>query len=51
MDSGIYANCATAKGLFDPGDIPNPTVEKWLKNLEPWETPAKGTKHAVQYNE
>ncbi|KAI1626542.1 Mss4-like protein [Exophiala viscosa] len=37
-------------GLFNPGEIPNPTMENWLKNLEPWETPAKGTKRAVQLN-
>jgi hypothetical protein len=24
-------------GLFDPGEIPNPTMENWLKNIEPWE--------------
>lgn len=30
-------------GLFQPGEIPNPTMENWLKNKEPWETPATGT--------
>jgi hypothetical protein len=24
-------------GLFNPGEIPNPTMENWLRNLEPWE--------------
>lgn len=33
--------CAT--GLFQPHEIPNPTMENWLRNKEPWETPAKGT--------
>ncbi|KAJ9606316.1 hypothetical protein H2200_009277 [Cladophialophora chaetospira] len=37
-------------GLFNPGEIPNPTMENWLKNLEAWETPAKGTKRAVDLN-
>jgi len=37
-------------GLFNPGEIPNPSMENWLKNIEPWETPAKGTKRAVEYN-
>lgn len=35
-------------GLFEPGDIPNPTMENWLKNMELWETPAKGTKKTAQ---
>ncbi|KAG6366280.1 hypothetical protein INS49_000456 [Diaporthe citri] len=35
-------------GLFEPGDIPNPTMENWLKNMEPWETPARGTKKTAQ---
>ncbi|KAF2480854.1 Mss4-like protein [Neohortaea acidophila] len=30
-------------GLFRPHEIPNPTMENWLRNKEPWETPAKGT--------
>lgn len=33
-----------AIGLFQPHTIPNPTMENWLKNKEPWETPVKGTK-------
>lgn len=37
-------------GLFEPGDIPNPTMENWLKNIEEWETPAKGTKRTSQVN-
>lgn len=35
-------------GLFEPGDIPNPTMENWLKNMESWETPAKGTQKTAQ---
>lgn len=35
-------------GLFEPGDIPNPTMENWLKSMEPWETPAKGTQKTAQ---
>lgn len=35
-------------GLFEPGEIPNPTMENWLKNMEPWETPAKGTEKTAQ---
>ncbi|KAK6075354.1 hypothetical protein SCUP234_07800 [Seiridium cupressi] len=37
-------------GLFNPKDIPNPTMENWLKNLEAWETPAKGTDRTSQEN-
>ncbi|KAI1851005.1 hypothetical protein JX266_003670 [Neoarthrinium moseri] len=37
-------------GLFEPGDIPSPTMENWLKNLESWETPAKGTTRTSQVN-
>lgn len=35
-------------GLFQPGEIPNPSMENWLKNKEPWETPASGTKRTSQ---
>lgn len=38
----------TSQGLFQPGDIPNPTMENWQKNMEPWETPAKGTQRQSQ---
>lgn len=44
----IYAGCS---GLFKPGEIPNPTMENWLKNLEPWETPATGTKRTALNNQ
>lgn len=37
-------------GLFDPGEIPSPTMENWLRNLEAWETPAKGTKRTSDVN-
>ena len=37
-------------GLFNPGEIPDPTMENWLKNMEPWETPAKGTKRTAELN-
>lgn len=37
-------------GLFDREDLPGPTMENWLKNLEEWETPAKGTKRTAQLN-
>lgn len=26
-----------SQGLFNSWDIPNPTMENWLKNMEPWE--------------
>ncbi|TID21591.1 hypothetical protein E6O75_ATG04986 [Venturia nashicola] len=35
-------------GLFEHEDIPNPTMENWLKNMKPWETPAKGTTYQSQ---
>lgn len=35
-------------GLFQPGEIPNPSMENWLRNKETWETPASGTKRASQ---
>jgi hypothetical protein len=31
-------------GLFEQGEIPNPTMENWMKNMEKWEQPATGTK-------
>ena len=37
-------------GLFNPGEIPNPSMENWLKNKEPWETPASGTKRTSDVN-
>ena len=37
-------------GLYEPGDIPNPTMENWLKNKEPWETPATGTQRTAMEN-
>ena len=42
-------DCRT--GLFDPKDIPNPSHENWLKNLQEWETPAKGTKMTSEVND
>ncbi len=33
-------------GLFKPGEIPRPTMEKYLKNLEPWEAPVEGTQQS-----
>ncbi len=44
------ANLPQLTGLFNPGQIPNPTMENWLKNLEPWETPATGTKRTALNN-
>ncbi|PIA94599.1 hypothetical protein CB0940_08168 [Cercospora beticola] len=31
-------------GLFEHGEIPQPTMENWMKNMEKWEQPALGTK-------
>ena len=31
-------------GLFQPGEIPGPTMENWLRNKESWESRAEGTK-------
>lgn len=31
-------------GLFEHGEIPQPTMENWMKNMEKWEQPATGTK-------
>ena len=47
--AGGAADCRTT-GLFNPGEIPNPTMENWLKNMESWETPAKGTERTAQLN-
>lgn len=47
-DSEVLIETIPMAGLFEPGDIPNPTMENWLKNMEPWETPAKGTKKTAQ---
>lgn len=44
----LLAEIIPTTGLFEPGDIPNPTMENWLKNMEPWETPAKGTQKTAQ---
>ncbi|KAJ4397680.1 hypothetical protein N0V93_001913 [Gnomoniopsis smithogilvyi] len=53
--SGIWMKSASKPemtflkaGLFDPGQIPNPTMENWLKNMESWETPARGTQKTAQ---
>ena len=32
-------------GLFNPGDLPKPTSEVFLKDMEPWEKPFEGIKH------
>lgn len=32
-------------GLFDPGLLPKPTSEVFLKDMEPWEKPFEGVKH------
>ena len=37
-------------GLFQPEDIPNPTMENWLKNKQPWESLASGTKRTSDVN-
>lgn len=31
-------------GLFEPGSVPEPTTENWLKNKEPWEKLQDNTK-------
>ncbi|EME40114.1 hypothetical protein DOTSEDRAFT_28029 [Dothistroma septosporum NZE10] len=31
-------------GLFERQEVCGPTMENWMKNMMPWETPAKGTK-------
>jgi hypothetical protein len=32
-------------GLFDPGDVPKPTSEVFLRDMESWEKPYEGIKH------
>lgn len=32
-------------GLFDPGDVPNPTMETFTKDMENWEKTAPGVEH------
>lgn len=29
-------------GLFKPHEIPKPTMENWMRNMESWETKARG---------
>lgn len=31
-------------GLFDPGDLPHPTMETFTKDMEPWERTTPGVK-------
>jgi hypothetical protein len=45
------ADVLIATGLFNPGEIPNPTHENWLKNMELWESPARGTKYVSDNND
>ena len=34
------------EGLFNPGEIPKPTMENYLSNMEEWETPVEVTKRS-----
>lgn len=37
-----YRLLLITSGLFDPGDLPKPTMETFTKDMEPWERTTPG---------
>jgi hypothetical protein len=43
--SSIVQRETDGGGLFDPGDVPDPTMETFTKDMESWERTTPGIKH------